>query len=53
MSADFETHPIGTALRIKELEQQRNKLIEALELIKAGSTPAKFIAKVALSKVKP
>lgn len=38
--------------RIAELEQQNAELVAALELIYSGSTPAKFIARLALAKVK-
>ena len=38
--------------RISELEQQNAELVAALELIYSGSTPAKFIARLALAKVK-
>ena len=38
--------------RVKEPEQQRDELVEALQLISNGSTPAKFIAGLALAKVK-
>ena len=37
---------------VRGLEQQNAELVAALELIYSGSTPAKFIARLALAKVK-